>query len=128
MKILLVGEYSNLHNTLKKGLIAHGHEVFLVSSGDYFKRFNSDLLIRSPFKSGFFKKINSLFFYFLNIDFNVIYVVYKFKKHQKKLTHFDVVQLINQTPFDLYPKHEKKIFDQLKTSNNKVFVLGCGID
>ena len=43
MKILLIGEYSNLHNSLKKGLIDLGHEVTLVSFGDGFKDFSSDI-------------------------------------------------------------------------------------
>ena len=43
MKILLIGEYSNLHNSLKKGLIELGHEVTLVSFGDGFKNLSSDI-------------------------------------------------------------------------------------
>lgn len=33
MKILLVGESSLLHNTLKKGLVELGHQVTLLSDG-----------------------------------------------------------------------------------------------
>ena len=38
MKILLIGEFSRLHNSLKEGLLALGHEVVLVNNGDGFKR------------------------------------------------------------------------------------------
>ena len=34
MKILLVGESSMLHNTLKKGLTERGHKVTLMSDGN----------------------------------------------------------------------------------------------
>ena len=43
MKILLIGEYSNLHNSLKQGLIKLGHEVVLIGSGDGFKKYNVDI-------------------------------------------------------------------------------------
>ena len=43
MKILLVGEFSRLHNSLKEGLLALGHDVTLVGTGDSFKNFPVDL-------------------------------------------------------------------------------------
>ena len=39
MKILLLGEYSNLHNSLKQALLNMGHEVLLVGNGDGFKKY-----------------------------------------------------------------------------------------
>ena len=47
MKILLLGEYSNLHNSLKQALIKMGHEVLLVGDGDGFKKYETDILIKS---------------------------------------------------------------------------------
>ena len=38
MKILLLGDYSSLHNYLKKGLVELGHEVTLLSNGDGWKK------------------------------------------------------------------------------------------
>ena len=49
MKILLVGEFSGLHNHLKKGLMAIGHEVTLVNNGDAFKDFPTDISIKAKF-------------------------------------------------------------------------------
>ena len=49
MKILLVGEFSRLHNSLKEGLLALGHEVILVNNGDGFKNFPADISIRAAF-------------------------------------------------------------------------------
>jgi len=45
MRILLVGEYSRLHNSLKEGLVKIGHDVFLLSRGDGFK--NTQVIIVS---------------------------------------------------------------------------------
>ena len=45
MKILLVGEFSRLHNSLKEGLVLLGHEVSIVGCGDKFKQFPVDYSI-----------------------------------------------------------------------------------
>jgi hypothetical protein len=42
MKILLVGEYSRLHNSLKEGLAALGHTATIVGTGDDFKKYPVD--------------------------------------------------------------------------------------
>ena len=34
MRILLLGDYSNVHNTLAKGLRQLGHEAVVASDGD----------------------------------------------------------------------------------------------
>ena len=47
MKILLLGEYSRLHNSLKEGLVALGHEVSIVGCGDKFKQFPVDYSIHA---------------------------------------------------------------------------------
>ena len=41
MKILLLGEYSNVHWTLAEGLRSLGHEVCVVSNGDYWKNYKT---------------------------------------------------------------------------------------
>ena len=35
MRILLVGEYSRFHNSLKKGLLQLGHDVILIGDNDF---------------------------------------------------------------------------------------------
>ena len=53
MKILLLGEYSNVHATLAKGLRALGHEVLVVSNGDFWKNYPRDIdLSRSSTRLG----------------------------------------------------------------------------
>ena len=46
MKILLIGEYSGLHNSLKDGLQLNGHSVTLLGTGDGFKNFPVDILMK----------------------------------------------------------------------------------
>jgi glycosyltransferase involved in cell wall biosynthesis len=51
LKVLLLGEYSGLHNYLKDGLQHHGVEADVASDGDAWKQFPSDLNFASPFSS-----------------------------------------------------------------------------
>ena len=46
MRILLIGEYSRLHNSLKRGLVELGHDVTLVGTGDLFKNYPVDISIK----------------------------------------------------------------------------------
>ena len=49
MKILLLGEYSNVHATLAEGLRALGHQVTVASNGDFWKNYPRDIdLARTP--------------------------------------------------------------------------------
>ena len=43
MKILLLGEYSNVHATLAEGLRCLGHESTVVSNGDFWKDYPRDI-------------------------------------------------------------------------------------
>ena len=48
MKILLLGEYSNLHATLAQSLRKLGHEVTVVSNGDFWKNYPRDIDVSRP--------------------------------------------------------------------------------
>lgn len=52
LKVLLLGEYSGLHNCLKDGLRHLGVVADVATDGDGFKRFSSDLNFASPLSSG----------------------------------------------------------------------------
>ena len=53
MKILLIGEYSNVHWTLAEGLRSLGHTVCVVSNGDFWKDYRRDIsLVREYTKLG----------------------------------------------------------------------------
>jgi hypothetical protein len=44
MRILLVGEYSRFHNSLKEGLLALGHDVVIIGDND-FKNYPLDISV-----------------------------------------------------------------------------------
>ena len=46
MKILLLGEYSNVHWTLAEGLRQLGHHVTVVSDGDGWKNYPRDISLK----------------------------------------------------------------------------------
>ena len=129
MRILLVGEYSRLHNSLKEGLMQLGHEVILLSSGDGFKNFPSDIIIKpSIFIKPGFKFIAKFFDKFFRIQLVELENYYKLKKIVPTLIGFDVVQLINEQPFKTSPKREIKLISKLIDQNKSLFLLSCGTD
>lgn len=129
MRILLIGEYSRLHNSLKEGLIALGHEVCLVGTSDGFKNFPVDIdysakLFTNPRLKWFTKLIHKL------TSVNLIEIEYylRFKSVLPKLTNFDVVQLINERSIKTDPKLEIKLLKKLHDQNKSLFLLSCGTD
>lgn len=128
MKILLVGEYSRLHNSLKEGLLALGHEVMLVSTGDEFKNFPSDVLLKRKYESGVSKKVMVLLFKLFGFDISSQSLKNQFSQQQEKFKGFDIVQLINESSFGILPKYEKDIISFLSENNKKLFLLSCGTD
>lgn len=128
MKVLLVGEYSRLHNSLKEGLQALGHEVTLVSTGDQFKKYPSDILLTRKFDTGFGKKIKVGIHKISGIDITSRNFRKQFLRQQQKFQGFDVVQLINESPFSLAPQEEERIISMLAQNNDKLFLLSCGTD
>ena len=128
MRILLVGEYSRLHNSLKEGFSALGHKVTLVSTGDEFKNFPSDILLKRKYDSGISKKVKVGLFKLFGLDISSLSLKKQFFQQQEKFKGFDVVQLINESPLGILPKHEKEIISFLKKNNEKLFLLSCGTD
>ena len=128
MRILLVGEYSRLHNSLKEGFSALGHKVTLVSTGDEFKNFPSDILLKRKYDSGISKKVKVGLFKLFGLDISSLSLKKQFFQQQEKFKGFDVVQLINESPRGILPKHEKEIISFLKKNNEKLFLLSCGTD
>ena len=129
MKILLLGEYSNLHNSLKQALINMGHEVLLVGNGDGFKKYETDILIKSHLADYFlFKLIARLLIRIFKINMFEIEIYIRAKKIVNKLRGFDVVQLINENSFKTSPLLEIKLLKQIFQNNNNIFLLSCGVD
>ena len=62
MRILLLGEYSNVHATLAEGLRTLGHEVTVASNGDFWKNYPRDInLSRQPGKLGGLKLLAKVY-------------------------------------------------------------------
>lgn len=129
MRILLVGEFSRLHNSLKEGLIQLGHEVVLVNNGDGFKDYPADI----SYKARFFKSKLG------NIPRQIWYRIFKYDLAQlefgirfffklNQLKDFDVVQLINEAPIQTLPSLELYLLKKLFKQNKKKFLLCCGVD
>jgi glycosyltransferase involved in cell wall biosynthesis len=128
MKILLIGEYSRLHNSLKEGLEKLGHQVTIIGFGDYFKEFPVDIPIENKYQSGVSKFIKRILYKTLKIDLVSRDIEKQFKVVKNQLTQFDVVQLINENAFNTIPKTEKKLLDFIFKHNKNVFLMSCGTD
>lgn len=129
MKILLIGEFSRLHNSLKEGLQHLGHNVVLVGNGDLFKKFPADInlevsICNKSFILFFRKAIHKL----TGFDIADLEVAYKFKKELKNLYDFDVVQLINEDALSIHPSLQIPLLKQLIKQNKNLFLLSCGDD
>lgn len=128
MKVLLVGEYSHLHNSLKDGLQALGHEVFIIGHKDGFKNFPVDFPIQKKWDSGFLKKIKIAVYKITGFDISSYLTFRQFLKFEKQCSGFDVVQLVNENSFYCTYHYEKKIISYLLKNNQKLFLLSTGYD
>ena len=129
MKILLVGEFSRLHNSLKEGLLALGHEVVLVNNGDGFKNFPADISIRANFfKSKLGNIPRQIWFRLFKYDLVLLEHGIRFWWISKKLKNYDIVQFINESPIQTVSKLELFLIKRIFSQNQKVFLLCCGID
>ena len=129
MKILLIGEFSRLHNSLKEGLLALGYEVLLVNNGDGFKNYPADISIRAAFfKTKLGNIPRQIWTRIFNYDLALLEHGIRFWWISKKLKNFDVVQLINETPIQTVSKLELFLLKRVFKQNEKVFLMCCGID
>lgn len=111
MKILLLGEYSNVHATLAKGLRTLGHQVTVASNGDFWKNYPRDIdLARKEGRWG------------------GIRLMMKLMRELPKMRGYDVVQLINPLFFELKAENLRPIYDYLRRNNKKVFLGAFGMD
>ena len=129
MDVLLVGEYSRLHNSLKEGLTALGHNVTLAGTGDGFKGYPTDLdydarFFRLPVLKTIRHYTNRIF----RVDLERIEKGLRFYRLLPKLKGYDVVQLINETPIKTWQPFERFLLKRLMKQNKKTFLLCCGID
>ncbi|WP_264520754.1 glycosyltransferase [Flavobacterium sp. N1994] len=128
MKILLIGEYSRLHNSLKEGLQKSGNEVTLLGFKDGFKKYPVDFPLEKKWDSGFLKKCKLGLLVLTGFDISSYLTYRQFWKNRNHFKDFDVVQLINENSFFCDYSHEKKILDFIFKHNKKVFLLSSGDD
>lgn len=130
MKILLIGEFSRLHNSLKEGLLALGHEVFILGSGDFFKKYPVDISIYPKLFTEvlFFRKCNSFLFKFFKIDLQKTEKGIRFYFKLRQLKQFDHIQLINSDAIETHPSFGKFLLKKLFKNNPKASksLLVCG--
>ena len=105
MKILLLGEYSNVHWTLAEGLRQLGHQVTVLSNGDFWKNYPRDInLTRKLGKMGGISYLARLYALL------------------PKLRGFDVVQVINPMFLELKAHRIEPIYHYLRRHNRKIFM------
>lgn len=129
MRILLIGEYSRLHNSLKEGLLKLGHEVVIVANSDGFKGFPVDYSIDFKFsKSKIINIPRQIIARLFNYDFAKLEQGLRFYLLLKKFKNFDIVQLIHETPIKTNKNFEIFLLKKIFETNKKVFVLSSGAD
>lgn len=109
MKILLIGEASFLHNTLKKGLVERGHRVLTMSDGNGWHDAPRDIDLR---RDGRWGKLGGL------------RVVWQLLRHLPQLCGNDVVQIHNYQFVPLMYRWNTLLLRFLKLTNRRV-VKGC---
>lgn len=112
MKILLLGEFSNVHWTLAEGLRKLGHDVVVVSDGDRWKNYPRDIELRRRSLGKW-----DTFRYIWNIERTI-----------PKLKGYDIVQIINPVFLDLKAQRIRKFYDKLRSQNKKMFMGAFGMD
>lgn len=111
MKILLVGEYSNVHATLAEGLRSLGHRVTVISNGDFWKNYPRDIDVARP-----------------EGRLGGLRLIIRLYKLLPQLKGYDVVQLINPMFFELKAERLFFFYDYMRKHNKKVFLGAFGMD
>ena len=111
MRILLLGEYSNVHNTLAEGLRQLGHEVTVASNGDFWKNYprEQDLARRTGKLGG-------------------IRLMVKVATLMPRWQGYDVVQLINPMFLELKAERIFPVYRYLRRHNRHVVLCAMGMD
>ena len=102
-----MGEYSNVHATLADGLRKLGHQVSVLSNGDFWKNYPRDInMVRKPGKLG-----------------GIMYLA-KLYTIVHKLRGYDIVQLINPMFLELKAERIFPFYRYLRRHNKKVILGG----
>ena len=111
MRILLIGEYSNVHATLASALRTLGHEATVLSNGDFWKDYPRDInLERKPGKWGGVKYVARLL------------------RLLPQMRGYDVVHLINPMFLELKAGRIMPVYRYLRRHNRMVTLGAYGMD
>lgn len=112
MRILLIGEFSNLHWNLAEGLRALGHEVCVAASDNGWRKYSYDISLNRP----------------TNSFVDGVGCIYRILRNLHKFRGFDVVQIIH--PYFLRIRSERAlpVYHYLRRHNKKVFLGAFGTD
>jgi glycosyltransferase involved in cell wall biosynthesis len=111
MKILLIGEYSNVHATLAVGLRELGHKVTVISNGDFWKNYPRDIDVTR--KPG---------------TFGGIALMARLYTLLPRMRGYDIVQLINPMFFELKAERLFWFYRYLRHHNKRVYLGAFGMD
>lgn len=111
MRILLLGEYSNVHNTLAQGLRALGHEVCVASNGDFWKDYPRDIDLKR--EAGVRGQLSFM---------------WRLIKALPRMRGYDVVQIINPLFLELKAERIAPIYRYLRRHNKKMVMCAFGMD
>lgn len=112
MKILLLGEYSNVHNTLAKGLRRLGHQVTVASDGDSWKDYPRDIDLKRDLCS----RTGRISF------------LWRLMKALPSMRGYDIVQIINPIFFELKAERIMPFYRYLRRHNGKIVLGAFGMD
>lgn len=130
MRILLVGEYSGFHNSLKYGLTQIGHEVTIIGDGDGFKKFPVDINIGTDFfsSSWILQKIRVAWYKITGTDLQDKMVYSRFRESEITTNQYDIIQFINSNALGCGAKMERKVITRLLDKDAKFYLTACGDD
>lgn len=111
MKVLFIGDYSNLHTTLARELRRMGHQADVLSDGCVHMKVETDFFLKRG--KGILGGVKYLYDLFSFLP---------------KLKGYDVVQLINTNFLQLRPPKIKYFYDRLKEQNGSMFLSLAGND
>lgn len=126
MRILLVGDYSNVHATLAEGLRALGHFVTVASDGDGWKNYPRDIdLARRDSRAA---SAQTSAGHPVGGNFSRLTYYLRLCRTFRQFRGYDVVQLINPIFLPLRAERIWPFYRYLRRHNRRVFLCAYGMD
>ena len=122
MRILFIGEFSNVHNTLAQGLKKLGHEVVVASNGDYWKQYHRDIDLARIHEDGMGMMVK------VRNAIHLMQFLFRLALALPKMHGFDVVQFINPYFVSLKSENSFWLYRYLRRNNKKVILGAYGDD